>query len=127
MPILNGWKEIAESLNLTSRTAQRWEHMGLPVRRVSNSRRSPVIAFSHEIEDWAHTRRTRMNGLSSLDANTLTFKATQRKTQKLAEQLETATAKLTKQMNALRNQIHLARAFPHDRLPDSAEFKRPNK
>ena len=116
MAILNGWKEIAESLNLTSRTAQRWEHMGLPVRRVSNSSRSPVIAFSHEIEGWAHNRRRRMNGLNSLDANTLTFRATQRKTRKLAQQLETASAELIKRMNALKNQIRLDRAFPRDRL-----------
>ena len=121
MAILNGWKEIAESLNLTSRTAQRWEHMGLPVRRVSNSRRSPVIAFSHEIEDWAYKRKRRMSGLDSLDANAITFQATQRKTQKLAQQLETAAAELSKRTAALRSQIRLARAFPPDRLPDIAD------
>ena len=56
MRILNGWKEIAECLHLASRTAQRWERLGLPVRRVSNSSRSPTIAFSDEIEHWARTK-----------------------------------------------------------------------
>jgi hypothetical protein len=62
MKILNGWKEIAECLHLTVRTAQRWEELGLPVRRVSASSCSPVIAFSEEIERWARLKKTRQNG-----------------------------------------------------------------
>jgi phage terminase Nu1 subunit (DNA packaging protein) len=112
MAILNGWKQIAESLNLTSRTAQRWEQLGLPVRRVSNSRRSPVIASSQEIKNWAQTRRKRINGLNFIDANTKSFKATQRKTHELAQQLETATIKLARQLDAIRNQIRFDRASP---------------
>ena len=56
MELLSGWKEIANHLHLTVRTAQRWEHLGLPVRRVSESICSPVVAIPDEIELWARTR-----------------------------------------------------------------------
>jgi hypothetical protein len=56
MELLSGWKEIAEHLHLTVRTAQRWERLGLPVRRVSESPCSPVVAIPDELEQWARTR-----------------------------------------------------------------------
>ena len=56
MELLSGWKEIAEHLHLTVRTAQRWEQLGLPVRRVSGSPCSPVVAIPDELELWARTR-----------------------------------------------------------------------
>src|SRR5215469_8604919 len=56
MELLSGWKEIAEHLHLTVRTAQRWERLGLPVRRVSDSSCSPVVAITDELEQWARTR-----------------------------------------------------------------------
>ena len=56
MELLSGWKEIAEHLHLGVRTAQRWERLGLPVRRVSNSPCSPVVAIPDELELWARTR-----------------------------------------------------------------------
>ncbi len=51
--VLNSWKEIAAYLDRGVRTVQRW-HMsyGLPVRRIGNSLRSPVFAFSGEVDDW---------------------------------------------------------------------------
>lgn len=61
MELLNGWKEIADQLHLTVRTAQRWEHLGLPVRRVSDSRCSPVVALPDEVERWARTRKIKEN------------------------------------------------------------------
>jgi len=106
MRILTGWKEIGECLNLTSRTAQRWERLGLPVRRVSDSRRSPVIAFSDEIEGWVQKRRKRQNVVQSVLANRITFMATQRETLKLARQLHETAAELQRQMAAMRPQIH---------------------
>lgn len=36
------------------RTAQRWEKLGLPVRRVPRGRRSPVMANAPEIDTWLH-------------------------------------------------------------------------
>jgi len=59
MELLSGWKEIAERLHLGIRTAQRWERLGLPVRRVSDSPCSPVVAIPDEIELWARTRDVR--------------------------------------------------------------------
>jgi len=56
MELLNGWKEIADHLHLTVRTAQRWERLGLPVRRVSDSSGSPVVGIPDELELWARTR-----------------------------------------------------------------------
>jgi hypothetical protein len=59
MEFLSGWKEIAEHLHLGVRTAQRWERLGLPVRRVSDSPCSPVVAIPDELELWARTRNVK--------------------------------------------------------------------
>lgn len=50
--LLNGWKEIANHAKRGVRTAQRWERQGMPVTRVSESAKSPVIAQSEEIDHW---------------------------------------------------------------------------
>lgn len=50
--ILTGWKEIATYLRYGVRTVQRWERDGLPVKRVNNTRRSPVVADSDELDAW---------------------------------------------------------------------------
>jgi hypothetical protein len=50
--ILTGWKEISNHLRRGMRTVQRWEHNGLPVKRVSNSPRSPIVADSEELDAW---------------------------------------------------------------------------
>jgi len=50
--ILTGWKEIAEHLRCSVRTAQRWEGGGLPVKRVRKSPRAPVVADSDELDAW---------------------------------------------------------------------------
>ncbi len=50
--ILNGWKEIANHLGRGVRTIQRWESLGLPVRRPKRKDRSAVCAFSEEIDEW---------------------------------------------------------------------------
>lgn len=68
MELLSGWKEIASHLHLTVRTAQRWEHLGLPVRRVSESICSPVVAIPDEIELWTRTRNLRTAaGLTAIE------------------------------------------------------------
>ena len=49
---LHSWKEIAEYLDTTARTAQRWEsEKRLPVRRLSGSR-GRVVASIAEIDEW---------------------------------------------------------------------------
>lgn len=50
---LDSWKEIANHIRKTERTAIRWEHeRGLPVHRVPGEIRSGVYAFEDEIDQW---------------------------------------------------------------------------
>jgi len=114
MRILNGWKEIAECLHLTSRTAQRWERLGLPVRRVSNSSRSPTIAFSDEIENWARTKDRKLDAFDSCAASVPAYRATRVETQKLVDELRTARMEHRKLLSAIRNQIAVARKISFD-------------
>ena len=50
--ILNGWKEIAVYVGRGVRTVQRWENLGLPVRRHAGRKRSAICAVSDEIDFW---------------------------------------------------------------------------
>ncbi len=51
--VLNSWKEIAVYLGRGVRTVQRWHiDSELPVHRVTASARSPVFAFSSEVDSW---------------------------------------------------------------------------
>jgi hypothetical protein len=55
--LLNGWKEIARYLKVGIRTAQRWhDELHLPVMRVRNSARGPVMAESQKLDDWLRRR-----------------------------------------------------------------------
>jgi hypothetical protein len=56
--ILNSWKEIATYMGRAVRTVQRWENNGLPIRRVGAGNRSPVFAFTVDIDKWLRKRRT---------------------------------------------------------------------
>ncbi len=49
---LDSWKAIAEYLQREERTVRRWEHLGLPVRRVARTRGKSVYAFASEIDAW---------------------------------------------------------------------------
>jgi hypothetical protein len=53
--LLSGWKEIANYMHQGVRTVQRWELIGLPVRRVRSNGRSPVIAFAEDLDIWARS------------------------------------------------------------------------
>jgi CheY-like chemotaxis protein len=55
--ILNGWKEISKHLGRGVRSVQRWESLGLPVRRPNQRGRSAVVAFSEELDEWLKTDR----------------------------------------------------------------------
>jgi phage terminase Nu1 subunit (DNA packaging protein) len=50
--ILNGWKEIASFMGRGVRTVQRWEAIGLPVRRPHGRMRSAVVASAKELTAW---------------------------------------------------------------------------
>lgn len=53
--VLDGWKEIAEYLGKSVRTAQRWEaEFSLPVRRLGGREGEGTYAFRKEIDDWRH-------------------------------------------------------------------------
>lgn len=54
---LSGWKEIANYLDVTVRTAQLWErNQGLPVHRLSGGARARVHAYTDELEMWLQGR-----------------------------------------------------------------------
>ena len=50
--ILTGWKQISKHLGYGVRTVQRWEHQGLPVKRIGNNPHSPVVADSDQLDGW---------------------------------------------------------------------------
>jgi hypothetical protein len=51
--ILNGWKQISNHLDRGVRTAQRWEALlGMPIHRPALKDRTPVVAFSDELDIW---------------------------------------------------------------------------
>ena len=50
--ILTGWKEISKYLRYGVRTVQRWQRKGLPVKRINNTLRSPVVADAEELDAW---------------------------------------------------------------------------
>jgi hypothetical protein len=60
MKVLTGWKEISTFLRRGVRTAQRWESLGLPIRRVKGGRSSPVFAFAEELDAWEKATPTRV-------------------------------------------------------------------
>jgi len=49
---LTSWKEIAEYLGKGVRTVQRYEQLGLPVRRPDAKKCGIVIALTDEIDAW---------------------------------------------------------------------------
>ncbi len=49
---LNGWKEIAMYVGRGVRTVQRWESLGLPVRRPKSRLRSAVLCSTEELDAW---------------------------------------------------------------------------
>ena len=50
--ILKGWKDIAKYLGCGVRTAQRWEKLGMAVRRPSKGMGAAVVALSEEVDGW---------------------------------------------------------------------------
>ena len=55
---LESWKEIANYLGRTVRTAQRWcQYEGLPVRYHYHRKAKTVYAFKNDIDSWRVSRR----------------------------------------------------------------------
>jgi hypothetical protein len=75
MKPLSGWKEIATHLNQSVRTVQRWEELGLPVRRVKRPA-GQVVAFIDEVEAWERSAPARyQNQIDALMADMKWLKA----------------------------------------------------
>ncbi|MGH9523514.1 MAG: hypothetical protein ACRD3E_13390 [Terriglobales bacterium] len=67
--ILNGWKEIATFVGRGVRTVQRWETLGLPVRRPNGHLRSAVVATADELSSWlTSTPRRELEMIAELQA-----------------------------------------------------------
>jgi phage terminase Nu1 subunit (DNA packaging protein) len=63
--ILNGWKEIANYVNSSVRTVQRWERAGLPVMRPLSRLRGSVIAYSEQLDSWLGRSRPETRSTAS--------------------------------------------------------------
>ena len=109
--ILNDWKEIANHLGRGVRTVQRWEQLGLPVRRPKGTDRSAVLALSEELDEWVKRCATHGNvqppqfpaGLNQLTASL-------NRTVDLITQVRAERQQLSERTQELRVQIHRARA-----------------
>jgi hypothetical protein len=63
---LDGWKEIANHLRKSTRTAQRWEReLGLPVRRLKTLKGEIVFALKQELDVWQLQNSAAREDLSS--------------------------------------------------------------
>jgi hypothetical protein len=98
--ILTGWKEIASHLRCGIRTAQRWEHEGLPVKRVTRTRRSPVVADSDELDAW-----TLRNPAFLGTVGTPERRATIQRARDLRAEAQRVREKLRLTMADLRNEV----------------------
>src|SRR5215471_1660531 len=96
--ILSGWKEIAQYLKCAVRSAQRWERLGLPVRRPYPGRRAAVIADSEDLDSWRRDNPFwRRNDLDIL--------ASVQRARQLRKQVKEARELLRSRMNALKNEL----------------------
>ncbi|MGE5361860.1 MAG: hypothetical protein ACM3NQ_22820 [Bacteroidales bacterium] len=60
---LRGWKEIAQYLGTSERTAQRWEReLDLPVHRVRSTPGATVYASANELDVWRTSPRGQIAG-----------------------------------------------------------------
>ena len=50
--LLRSWKQIADYLKTSVRTVQRYEEMGLPVRRIALLKTGGVFAVRSEVDAW---------------------------------------------------------------------------
>ena len=102
--ILTGWKEISKHLRYGVRTVQRWERNGLPVKRVNNSLRSPVVADSEELDAWILHRMQLPPGASRELAESL------QRTRELRHESQELRKELRDRVEALRKTLAEARA-----------------
>lgn len=108
--ILTGWKEIARHLRFGVRTVQRWEGMGLPVKRVNETARSPVVADSEELDAWV-LHRSRIPAQAPQDLmNNL------QRAQELGRQIQQSRKELQERVQTFREQLADFREKRNQRL-----------
>jgi len=62
---LDGWKEIANYVERSVKTVQRWEKQdGFPIKRIGDKR--SIYALTSEVEDWLKKRNTQKTNYSQL-------------------------------------------------------------
>ncbi len=97
--VLNSWKEIAAYLNAGLRTVQRWEReRQLPVRRVGDGARAPVLALKSDIDAWVRTRKRGVRKLRSEE-----FRYEISRTEELLNEARLLTAKNANLRHELRD------------------------
>ena len=62
--VLKGWKDVAKYLGCGIRTVQRWEKLGVPVRRPTKGKRSAVMALTEELDGWLKHRSPTSDSVS---------------------------------------------------------------
>ena len=101
--ILTGWKEISNHLRYGVRTLQRWERKGLPIRRINQTRRSPVVADSEELEAWILHCGKRPSGVpDTLHYSLERVRELRREVQKNRKELQCKLTTLRKELAELR-------------------------
>lgn len=75
------------------------------MRRVSNSARSPILAFPEEVEDWVRKKNTRASALDSTEANCIAFRQTRIETRRLVDELRAERMKHRSLLMRIKNQI----------------------
>ena len=101
--VLSGWKDIADYLRCSIRTAQRWEDSGLPISRPLPGRRSHVVAAAAELDLWlrdgAAWRRRNRDLLARLEYS-----------RKIRADVQKARQTLRETLNVLRTEVAAQRA-----------------
>lgn len=125
--LLSGWKEIANYMHQGVRTVQRWELIGLPVRRVTTARRSPVIAFAEDLDVWARSLHVPLLDrieelkatISSLEAEIRSLKCQLRVRNRPAHNDRTPSSYAFTQQS----QNCASRSLPHSRSNKSSQME----
>ena len=92
--LLSGWKEIASYMHQGVRTVQRWEAIGLPVRRVRAAKPSPVIAFTEDLDSWASSLRVPLLDKIAELTTTISLLEVEIRTLKKQLRMKNATAQM---------------------------------
>ena len=107
--ILNGWKEIANHLGRGVRTVQRWEQLGLPVRRPKGTDRSAVLALSEELDAWVKRCVTQSNRNPDFPAEMAQIAAKLERTRTLLTTLRARHLEVCERAQVLRAEMQSTR------------------